>query len=256
MSGELSGKTLLVTGASKGIGAAIAGAAVAAGANVVAHYGSDRAGAEAATAGAPADRVKLVSTDLSAPHAAIGLVETAIAWKGRLDCVVNNAAIMRLDGGIDSDLDRWDAIWDEAFTVNVKAPADLMRAAVGHFLEEGGGTLISISSWAAYRGTTSAGGLAYSASKAATATTTKALARAYADKGLLAYVISPGVVATRMSVEAAELGAGLDAVVGNLAMREMIPPEEIGALCVFLASGRCRHLNGATLDINGASYIR
>ncbi|MCF3932512.1 SDR family oxidoreductase [Acuticoccus sp. M5D2P5] len=253
---ELSGKTVLVTGASKGIGAAIAAASVAAGARVVAHYGTDKDGAAAATAAAPEGTVKLLAADLSEPHAALDLVEEAIRWAGRLDCVVNNAAVMRIDGGVDSDLDRWDAVWEEAFAVNVKAPADLMRAATNHFLAVGGGTIVSISSWAAYRGMASAGGLAYAASKAATATTTKALARAYADKGLLAYVIVPGVVETRLSIEAAEAGAGIEAVVGALAMKEMVPPHEIGELVVFLASGRCRHLNGAMLDVNGASYIR
>jgi len=256
MEGALVGKTVLVTGASKGIGAAIASAAVDAGAHVIAHYGSDRAGAEAAIAAVPDGHALALGADLAAEGAAERLFAEALAWRGRIDCVVNNAAVMRLDGGVDAETERWDAVWDEAFRVNVKAPADILRAATRHFLDTGGGSIITISSWAAHRGMASPGGIAYAASKAAAAATTKALARAYADRGLLAYVIVPGVVETRLSVEAAEAGPGVEAVVSGLAMKEMVPPAEIAALAVFLASGRCRHLNGAMLDVNGATYLR
>jgi NAD(P)-dependent dehydrogenase (short-subunit alcohol dehydrogenase family) len=98
---DLTGKTILVTGASKGIGAAIVEVLGRQGANVVAHYGSDRAGAEAATASIPGDRLRLVAADLAKPGAAGGLWRNALAWKQRIDVFVNNAAIMAFEGGID-----------------------------------------------------------------------------------------------------------------------------------------------------------
>jgi len=244
-----------VTGASKGIGQAIARAMLGAGGHVIAHYGGDKAGAEEAVADAP-ERATLIAADFQDPANVTALWDRAVQWRGRVNVLVNNAAIMRLKGGIEDSEENWDAVWDETVRVNILSPAKLMRSAVRHFLEAGGGTVISLGSWAAYRGTMNPNGMAYATSKAAVAATTKAVARSYAGRGVLAFVIAPGVVRTRLSVESAATMGGEAAVSAGLAMGEWIPPEELAELAVFLASGRCRHLNGATLDVNGASYIR
>ena len=86
--------------------------------------------------------------------------------------------------------------------------------------------------------------------------TTQTVARAYAAEGILAYVVAPGIVRTRMSEISATARGGVDAVNAFLAMGEMVPPEEVGALIAYLASGTCRHLSGATIDVNGATYVR
>ena len=82
------------------------------------------------------------------------------------------------------------------------------------------------------------------------------IARNYATNGVLAYVVAPGIVRTRLSKASAAARGGIEAVNAALAMGEMVPPEEVAELIVFLATGRCRHLTGATLDVNGASNIR
>jgi NAD(P)-dependent dehydrogenase (short-subunit alcohol dehydrogenase family) len=252
---DLSGRTVVVTGASKGIGAATVAALGAAGAHVVAHYGSDRAGAEAAVAGLPPERRLLLQADLGDLAAVDGFWAAAQAWRGRVDVLVSNAAVMRSDGGFSATSERWDAVWDEAVRVNLLAPARLIRAAVeswrGH-----GGVLITMSSWVVQRGPADPDAIAYAATKAAITTATKTVARAYAKDGILAYCIAPGVVRTRMSEEAAAAQGGEAAVTAGLAMGEWVPPAELADLVVFLASGRCRHLTGATLDVNGASYMR
>lgn len=253
---DLTGKTVLVTGASKGIGAAIVQAIGGAGAHVVAHYGSDHAGAKAATGSIPKGRIKLIAADLGTTPEVDRLWREALAWRGRIDVLVNNAAIMRLEGGIDDTDEAWDRVWDEALRVNVLAPARLMRAAVRHFEPAGGGILITLSSWAAQRGPGNPALLSYAASKAAILAATKTIARHYAKKNVLAYAIAPGVVRTKLSVDAANAVGGEASVTAGLAMGEWIPPSDIGALAVFLASGACRHLTGATLDVNGASYLR
>jgi NAD(P)-dependent dehydrogenase (short-subunit alcohol dehydrogenase family) len=254
---ELSGKTVLVTGTSKGIGAAIAAAAIVAGARVIAHYGRDRAGAEAATAGAQAGQVRLISGDFSDMDSVDALWSEVMASGWPLDVLVNNAAIMRQAGGIGDDIDLWDRVWDEALAVNVRAPARLMRHAVRHWLETGrAGAIVGIGSWVALRGSSNPGAIAYAASKAAISAATKTVARNHAAQGILAYVISPGVVATRMSVESAERTGGAAAVTATLPMAEWVPPGEIANLAIFLASGKARHLTGATIDINGAAHIR
>ena len=82
------------------------------------------------------------------------------------------------------------------------------------------------------------------------------MARNYAAKGILAYVIAPGVVRTQMSVDSAAKTGGEAAVTATLPMGEWVPPSDIAEMAVFLAEGRARHLTGATIDLNGAAYIR
>ncbi|MBO6675066.1 MAG: SDR family oxidoreductase [Rhizobiales bacterium] len=251
---ELAGKTIIVTGASKGIGAATAKAMLDAGATVIAHYGGDRAGVEAAAEG----RAHLVQADFKDLKAVDRF--WAEAWElagGRVDVLINNAGIMRQSGGISDPIEEWDAVWTEAMTVNVHAPARLMRHAVRNWLEtETKGSVIGIGSWVTTRGTSNPGAIAYAASKAAISAATKTVARNYAAQGILAYVIAPGVVRTRMSVETAAKVGGEEAVTATLPMGEWVPPEDIAETAVFLATGRARHLTGATIDVNGAAYIR
>lgn len=254
MSGALEGKTVLVTGASRGIGREIACEMGKAGAAVAAHYARSRSGAEAATAGIASDRKLLVQADFRQPGSGREVWRRAAAWRGGVDVLVNNAAVLpELDWGAPDEA--WDRDWSLALQVNVIEPANLIREAVHHFLGRGGGALITLSSWLAYRAGR-AGTAAYSASKGAVTALTKAVAAEYARQGVLAYNIAPGMVRTDMSVEAARSQGGEEATAAQLAMGEWIPPAEIARLAVFLAGGDCRHLSGATIDINGASYMR
>ena len=253
---DLDKKTILVTGTSKGIGSAIARALGAAGANVIAHYGNDRAGAERATAAIPNERKMLLTSDFADLDSVEALWDAGIAWRGSIDVLVNNAAMLAWNGGIDQPVEVWDQVWQNTLRVNVEAPARLLRRAVKHFLDTGGGSIITVSSWAAQRGISNPDAIAYGSSKAAIHNATQTIARAHAADGVLAYVIAPGVVRTRLSDQAAATLGGEQQVTDSLAMREWVPPEEIASLTAFLASGKARHLTGATLDFNGASYIR
>jgi 3-oxoacyl-[acyl-carrier protein] reductase len=252
---DLRGRTILLTGASRGIGSATARALGEAGAALVAHYGASRAGAEEAVAGIPPDERLLVQADLALPGAARELWREAVDWRGRIDVVVVNAATMPT-APFDGSDEEWDEGWRAAMQVNVVESAGLIREAVKHFLEQGGGTLITLSSWAAQRGSAISNLNAYAASKAAIANLTQTVARNYARDGVLAHVVAPGIVSTRLSEASAAARGGIDAVNAALAMGEMVPPEEVAALIAFLATGTCRHLTGATIDINGASNIR
>lgn len=253
---DLTGKTILLTGASKGIGAATAERLGACGAHVIAHYGRDRAGVERSTAAIPPERKRLVQADLEDLAAVELLWDEAVAWRGRVDVLVNNAATMRFDGGIDAPLETWDAAWEETLRVNVLAPARLMRRAVLHFRAIGGGALVTISSWAAQRGVSNPATIAYGASKAAIRAATQTIARNYARDGIYAYVIAPGVVGTRLSEEFARTQGGKEKVFATLAMGDWVEPAEIADVVAFLATGSARNLSGGTIDMNGASYVR
>ena len=254
--GMLEGKVVLVTGASKGIGAATARVLGAEGASVIAHYHSDRAGAEAALADVPADHKHMLSADAAVPEAMDKLHAEAVAWRGRVDVVVLNAAIMLWTGGIEDGIEAWDEAWEKQWVVNVLSPARLMRHAVRHFKETGGGALVTISSWAAQRGVTNPAMVHYAASKAAVKAAAQTIARGYAKANIQSYVVAPGVVRTRMSEDFAALQGGEAIVTAGLAMGEWVPPTDVANVVAFLASGRAKHLTGSTIDVNGASYVR
>lgn len=253
--GELEGKVVLLTGASGGIGSVTVRALGARGAAVVAHYGGNLDGAEAAVEGIPAGKRLLVQADLRVAGSARALFAEALAWRSALDVVVVNAATL-LETPFDGSDEEWDENWGVTLRVNVLEPVSLMREAVRHFLGVGGGTIVVLSSWAAERGSAIARLSAYAASKAAVRNVAQTIAHNHAKDGILVYVLAPGIVQTPMSEISAVARGGIDAVNAALAMGEMVPPEEVAELIAFLAAGRARHLSGATIDVNGATYIR
>lgn len=253
---QLSGRTALVTGASKGIGAAIARKLAAEGASVIAHCNSDPAGARRALAGVPPERAHVLAADQGEPATMDRLWQQALAIAPRIDCVVLNAAIFIGSGGIEDGMDAWEHAWEMQWRVNAAAPARLMKHAVNHFVGQGGGVLVTMSSWVAQRGSGTQATVAYAASKAAIKAAAQTVARHYAKAGVLSYIVAPGVVRTQMSLDAAAIAGGEAKVTAGLAMGEWVPPEELAELVAFLATGRARHLSGATLDVNGATYVR
>jgi NAD(P)-dependent dehydrogenase (short-subunit alcohol dehydrogenase family) len=252
---DLTGRTILLTGASSGIGAATARILGAAGASLIAHYAGDKAGAEDATSEIPAGRKLLLRADFREPGAGRDLWARALAWRERIDVLVNNAAIMP-DNPIDAPDEDWDETWSQILRVNVVEPASLIRGAVRHYREAGGGIIISMSSWAGQQGSAIPQLSAYAATKAAIKAVTQTMARVHAADGVLAYVIAPGIVRTQMSEISSAFRGGEEAVRAILPLGDMVPPAEVGNLVAFLSSGLCRHLSGATLDVNGASYVR
>jgi NAD(P)-dependent dehydrogenase (short-subunit alcohol dehydrogenase family) len=252
---DLEGRVVLVTGASGGIGSVTAAALGHRGASVIAHYGANRDGAEAAVSSLPESRRFVVQSDLALAGSARRLFAEALAWRGRVDVVVVNAAILR-ETPFDGSDELWDEHWEATLRVNVLEPVSLMREAVRHFLAIGGGTIIALSSWSAERGSAIASLSAYAASKAAVRNVAQTIARNHAGDGILTYVVAPGIVHTSMAEISATSRGGIDALNAALAMGEMVPPGEIADLIAFLSTGRARHLTGATIDVNGASYIR
>ena len=256
---DLGKRVVLLTGASQGIGAAALRRLAADGARVVAHHrgrDEDRRRLEALCGELEPVETLALAADYENDRAVERLWDQAVEWQGYVDVLVLNAAMMHPSGGVDDDEESWAESWSRHYQVNVQAPARLMRSAVRHFRERGGGVIVLLSSWVAQRGATDPAMLPYAASKAAIKAVAQSLARAYAPEGVLVYILAPGIVRTRMSLDFAQSQGGEEAVTRTLAMREWVPPEDIAELIAFLATGCARHLSGATLDVNGATYLR
>lgn len=248
----LAGKRALITGSSRGVGLAAAHRFAAQGAEVILHANSKLDAARAAAESIGARALGVVGKDLSQPGAGAELFGEALALAGgRIDIVVNNAGIY-LASAIEGSGDEWADAWMQTLQVNLLAVADSCRAAVAHFVANGGGTLINIASRAGYRGDDSEH-TAYAASKGAVLALTKTLARGYGKHGVLAYALAPGWINTRMAPNNA---AGLAAAQSEIPIGRMAEADEIAAMCAFLASGACASATGACIDINGASYVR
>jgi len=252
--GELSGKIILMTGASRGIGACAFEQAIAAGGDVILHYGASHDAAARLAEAAGPDRALAISADLADPAEAGRLWDEALAWKGRIDVLVNNAAIYE-PNDIDSDLADWHANWARTLQINLQAPADLCRAAIRHYRERGGGGIIvNVTSRGAYRGELPEFGH-YAATKGGLGALTRTVSRAFGPDGVLAYAVSPGWCATEMAVQGAPPEV-LEAAKGDIPLGELTPPEDVAEIITFLSSGRARHATGITVDVTGGSYIR
>ncbi|MFI5248395.1 MAG: SDR family NAD(P)-dependent oxidoreductase [Gemmatimonadales bacterium] len=250
---DLTGRVILVTGGSRGIGAVIVRTLARAGAQVVLHYGRHRDAAEAVAAESPAGQCHLVHADLAVPGAVAQLWKESVAWQGHVDVVVNNAAVAT-STRIEDPLEQWEAMWRETLQVNVMAVADVCREALLHFRSRGGGTIINIASRAAFRGD-EPDYMHYAASKGAVVALTKSIARGFGREHVVAYGIAPGWVLTDMARPAIQ-ARGLDALTRDIPLGSMARPEDVANVAAFLASGLAPHATGTTIDINGASYVR
>ncbi len=252
MNVDLTGKNVLVTGASRGIGRAIALRMAAAGARVAVHGFSnlERATAVAAAAGNGAHAFAADLADRRAPGI---LFDEVVSRFGRVDVLVNNAGIS-LEMPISMPDDKWELAWEKTMAVNVRAVEILTRRAVRHFGKIGGGRLIHIASRAAFRGDTP-DYVAYAASKGAVVALSKTIARGLGKQNIMSFVIAPGWVRTDMAAEFIERH-GEEQVTGTLALPRLTEPDDIAPMVVLLASGMADHATGTSIDINAGSYVR
>jgi NAD(P)-dependent dehydrogenase (short-subunit alcohol dehydrogenase family) len=250
---DLTGKTVLVTGGSRGIGAAIVRAVAAAGADVLLHYGRSREAAEAIQKTIGRDSCRLIEADLGAVGAPVDLWRAATEAAPHVDVLVNNAGIFE-PVSIDAATEAWNGAWERVLRVNLHAPAELCKLAIPHFRAHGGGKIINIASRAAHRGD-APDQWPYAASKGALVALTKTIARGFAKDNVLAFAIAPGFTDTDMAYTGLD-DAGIERILADIPLGSMASPEECGALAAFLCSDQVRHLTGATFDINGASYVR
>ena len=249
---DLNGKTILVTGASRGIGTATLARLLQEGANVVAHYNSGVGGVAALLEEFGENRLLPAQADLSDRQSLDGLWQTAIGWTGGLDGVVNNAAV--IDSVTpEADDAEWRGGWDHVMAVNLTAVAELCRHAIRHYKTRGGGAIVNIASRAAFRGDLP-DSIHYAASKGGVVALTRSIAKGYAADNILAYIVAPGWVATDR-VMPKLTAPGNERLLEEIPMGSAAPPGEVANIICFLLSGQARHATGSTFDINGASYF-
>jgi 3-oxoacyl-[acyl-carrier protein] reductase len=247
---DLSGKTALVTGGSRGIGRACCEMLARAGARVAFNYRLERPWGErvAQRIGEAGGEAYVLEADVAVREEAEMLVDGAVDRFGRLDIVVNNAGIWT--GSPIEEVS--DGEWNEMLGINLSGTFHVIRAAVPHMKAAGGGRIINISSTAGQRG--EALHAPYAATKGAVIALTKSLAAELAPFGILTNAVAPGWVETDMTTEALDGDAGQR-------IRETIPvaraglPEEIASAVLFLASDLATYVNGEILNVNGGSVL-
>ncbi|TRW17020.1 SDR family NAD(P)-dependent oxidoreductase [Glacieibacterium frigidum] len=231
---------ILLTGASRGIGAATL--------NVLRYAGATIAGQS--TGGDDG----LIAADLSLAGAGDALWEAALAQLGgRIDVLVNNAGVFE-GVALDAPDAEWQATWARGHAINLQGPADLCRRAVQHFQGRGGGRIVNVASRAGHRGDSPAH-WHYAAHKAGLIAMTKTIARAYAAQGVLAFAVAPGFVMTGMAEDYLASRGG-DKLLADIPLGRVATPAEVAETIRWLAFDAPPSLTGATLDVNGASYVR
>lgn len=248
---DLTGKTVLVTGASRGIGQSLAEGLAGAGATVAAHFNHNRAATESLVETLGHD-AHTFQADLADPAACEGLFHSVVETYERLDVLVNNAGIA-LKMPADMVTDEWCKDWDRTMAVNLRAVELLSRLAVDHFQQHDGGRIINIASRAAFRGDAPEY-MTYAASKGGVVALTRSIARGFGKAGVCAFVVAPGFVRTEMAQEVID-EYGEDRVTGDLALDRLTEPADLAPLVVLLASGLADHATGGTFDVNAGSYV-
>jgi NAD(P)-dependent dehydrogenase (short-subunit alcohol dehydrogenase family) len=254
----VTGQRALVTGGSRGVGAAVAARLAAAGVTVAVHCRSDIAAAEAVVADLPGDGHTVVTGDIADPEQVQAFVAKAIVDLGGLDILINNAGIYHTDQPIMStSYEQWRSAWRRVIDVNVHGTANVTWCVVDHLRTrpEGtaGGRIINIGSRGAYRGEPDAP--AYGASKAAVHSMTQSLAVCLAPYGIAVAAVAPGFVQTDMT-ESLLAGPAGDGIRAQSPFGRVAEPDDIASAVAWLALPGSLWASGAVIDLNGASYLR
>jgi NAD(P)-dependent dehydrogenase (short-subunit alcohol dehydrogenase family) len=250
----VAGRAVLVTGASRGIGRAVALAFAAAGERVAVHHRDSpelAAGTLAALAG---DGHAVVRGDLADPEAVRSFVTAAAEALGGIDVLVNNAAVFApRHPPAEASYEQWQEAWAHIVGVNLLGTANVTFCALPYLRASGAGRIVNVSSRGAFRGEPEVS--AYGASKAALNSLGQSLALALAGDRIAVSTVAPGFVETDMSNADLKAPRGAE-IRAQSPFNRVARPAEIAAAVLYLASADAEWASGAVLDLNGASYLR
>ncbi len=246
-----SSRAVLVTGASRGIGAATARAFAALGDRLALNFAVSAAAAGAVLASLPGSGHVLAPADLADPRAVEAMVEAAAAALGGIDVLVNNAGVFTPHPPGEASYDEWQRAWSETLAVNLVGAANVTYCALRHMGE--GGRIVNVGSRGAFRGEPDHP--AYGASKAALAAFGQSMARALGPRRIAVTTVAPGFTDTDMAAEALA-GEGRARRERESPLGRVASAEEVAAAIVYLASEPAELASGTVLDLNGASYLR
>lgn len=250
---DFSGKTVLVTGGSRGIGRAIARAYAEAGAQVAINFHRNKEAAAETVEMLKGEGHFAIRADIGAPEAAKWMVDAVVGEFGRLDIVVNNAGIFSPHPIDEVSYEDWQRSWKEILRINLTGPANVCYCAAQHMIKQGHGRIINVSSRGAFRGEPEFP--AYGASKAGLNAMSQSLAKKLAPHNIYVFVVAPGFVETEMTEKILESEEG-DAIRNQSPTGRVAQPEEVAHAVLFFGSDQAAFSTGAILDINGASYLR
>ena len=253
MNTDFSGKNILITGASRGIGRAIAVRFAKLKARVAIHYNKNREAAEQTLAELEGSNHLLVAGDISDPDAVKKIADTALNGMGGIDVLVNNAGIWEERSLADLSYDQWQEVWNRTMNTNLTGAANLTFLIIQHMIKKGGGKIINVASRAAYRGEPSAP--YYGASKAGLIAFGQSMARALGRHNILFYAVAPAFIATEMTDDILSSPEG-DTIRSQSPLNRVGTVEEVANTVTFLAGAGTGFLTGCVVDINGASYLR
>jgi NAD(P)-dependent dehydrogenase (short-subunit alcohol dehydrogenase family) len=250
---NFSNKIVLVTGSSRGIGAAIAMKFAENGAEVVIHYTRNEEKAKKTFEGLPGRGHLLIRAELSDPAEVEKMFDEILAKKGRIDILVNNAGIYEEAVWWELDYEQWQEHWRRTIDSNLTGMANLSFLVARSMIGQGSGKIINISSRGAFRGEPHA--LPYGAGKAAMNSFGQSMAWALADRNVQVYTLAPGWVETDMTHDILQSERG-KAVRAQSPMNRVARPEELAYAVMLLATPGTEYMTGCILDMNGASYLR
>jgi 3-oxoacyl-[acyl-carrier protein] reductase len=253
MTFDFKGKTILVTGASRGIGKAIATMFARAGGSVIVHFNKNKKAAEDVFSSLGTNNHFIIQADLSDAKQAEQLSIKCFEKYDNIDVLVNNAGVFEEFDIMSLSYDNWLKSWQKTIETNLTGSANLSFLIAKEMKDKGGCKIINISSRGAFRGEPDAP--AYGASKAGMNSLSQSLAKALAKYNILVYAIAPGFVATEMA-EYAMVGERGEEIRNQSPLRRIAQPEEIAQTVLFLASEGHDYMTGCIIDINGASYLR
>ncbi len=246
-------RRVLVTGASRGIGRAIAVAFAADGCRVAVHYGSSKGMAEEVVASLRGEGHLVVQADMGDADGVRSAVDAAAERLGGLDVLVNNAGVFRAHPPTLTSYDDWREAWSQTLGVNLVGAANATFCAIPHLIAAGGGAVVNVSSRGAFQGEPTCP--AYGASKAGMNAFGQSMAVALAPHRIAVGTVAPGFVETEMARGVLD-GPGGDAVRNQSPYGRVAQPEEVAAAVLWLASPEARFSTGTIIDVNGASYLR